>query len=65
MSVLVKGMKMPVNCPLCPLSHWDIDGKFTGCDAISNKRYAISDPSYASNPIRPDWCPLVAVKDEH
>ena len=61
MSILIKGMEMPKDCPMCPLAHWDVAGTFTGCNIVCGKKYAMSDREYANRDTRPDWCPLVPV----
>lgn len=63
MDILIKGMKMPKDCPMCPLSHWNLADHFTGCQIVAGKRYAMQDPEYAASIGRPKWCPLVAVPD--
>lgn len=67
MSVLVKNMKMPKDCPQCLLSSWSpITSEFLGCFAVPGKRYAVlSDKEYAESSERPDWCPLVEFPDKH
>lgn len=67
MSVLVKNMKMPKDCPQCLLSSWSpITDEFLGCFAVPGKRYAVlSDKEYAESSERPDWCPLVEFPDKH
>lgn len=62
MSVLVKDMTMPRDCPMCPMAHWNASNMFSGCEAVPDKKYAISDPEYANSDHRPDWCPLVDVQ---
>ena len=49
---------MPVDCPYCPMAHWNKLDEFTGCDAVSGKKYAINDKEYAESSCRPSWCPL-------
>lgn len=49
---------MPVDCPECPMAHWNKLDEFTGCDAVSGKKYAINDKEYAESSCRPSWCPL-------
>lgn len=58
MSIIVKGMEMPKDCPFCPMAHWNIKKEFTGCDAVAGKWYAMNDPEYAKSDCRPEWCPL-------
>lgn len=61
MSVLVKDMTMPKDCPMCPMAHWNVFNMFSGCEAVPDKKYAIRDPEYANSDHRPAWCPLVDV----
>ena len=49
---------MPTDCPECPMAHWNKLDEFTGCEAISGKKYAINDKEYAESSCRPSWCPL-------
>ena len=49
---------MPKDCPYCPMAHWNKLDEFTGCDAVSGKKYAINDKEYAESSCRPSWCPL-------
>lgn len=65
MSILIKGMDMPRDCPVCPIAHWNKIDKLTGCDVVPGKRYAINDPEYANSDKRPDWCPLVEVPSNY
>lgn len=61
MSVLVKDMTMPRDCPMCPMAHWNAFNMISGCEVVPGKKYAIRDPEYANSDHRPDWCPLVDV----
>lgn len=65
MSVLIYGMKVPKDCPMCPLAHWTkATDEFTGCDIVGGKKYArIKDKEYANSSTRPDWCPLVELPE--
>ena len=55
MSILIKGMEMPMRCADC----WLMDGNDGWCSACRGKhlvcdyRYGIKD--------RPEWCPLVPI----
>lgn len=49
---------MPADCPECPMAHWNKLDEFTGCEAVSGKKYAINDKEYAESSCRPSWCPL-------
>ena len=57
MSILIKGMKMPKDCPYCPLAHWNFKNEFTGCEIV--KKYFSTEEMYADG--RPDFCPLVEI----
>ena len=61
MSVLVKNMQMPKDCPICPFAHWTkVTDVFTGCDIVGGKKHImLKDEEYANSSTRPDWCPLV------
>ena len=62
MSILIKGMEMPRDCPMCPLSHWNRLDEFTGCEVVNGKRFAVTiDEGYAQSNTRPSWCPLVEI----
>ena len=57
MSILIKGMKMPKDCPYCPLAHWNFKNEFTGCEIV--KKYFSQEEMYAEG--KPDFCPLVEI----
>ena len=62
MSVLVKGMEIPKDCPCCKMAYYNASDEFTGCAVIPGKRYAMhNDAVYAKSTQRPDWCPLVEI----
>ena len=62
MSILIKGMGMPKDCPFCPMAHFNKLDALTGCDAVPGKRYVKNDEAkYWLSDKRPDWCPLVEV----
>ena len=61
MSILIKGMEMPKDCPMCSMAHYDITGTFRGCEIVAGKKHAINDLVYANSSTRPNWCPLVPV----
>lgn len=62
MSILIKGLKMPKDCPQCPLSHWNKIDQLTGCELV--RRYVPeSESSYWQSDTRPEWCPLVELPD--
>ena len=64
MTVLIKGLNMPKDCPMCYLSNWNNCAEFTGCKVVQGKLYAMTkDPEYANTNTRPDWCPLIEVKE--
>lgn len=54
MSVLIKGMKMPINCSECPMV---LSGKY----CCINKTYDI----YMQLRMRPSHCPLVKLPEHH
>ena len=57
MSILIKGMEMPKDCPYCSLAHWNFKNEFTGCEIV--KKYFSTEELYAEG--RPEFCPLVPV----
>ena len=57
--IYIKGMEMPYDCPVCPLSHWNAVGNFTGCEI--KKRFF--SPAEMLESGRPSFCPLVPVPD--
>ena len=66
MSVLIKGMEMPVNCWECPL--YDKMGDEYGlCLAITIGKYGCKEinvkPSY--DMVKPEWCPIVEIPTSH
>lgn len=62
MSIIIRDFKMPKDCPMCPLAHWNALDEFTGCNVISGKKHAVlSDKEYAESSTRPDWCPLIDI----
>lgn len=65
MSVLIKGVRLPKNCPMCLMSHWTPGGTFMGCNAVSGKKFAMDDADYRNSVGRPTWCPLVEVPTPH
>ena len=61
MSVLIRGMKMPEDCPVCPLAHWNKLDRFTGCEL--KKRYFDKEDMETRG--RPCFCPLIELPAEH
>ena len=62
MSVLIKDMELPKDCPYCKMAHYNASDEFTGCAVVPGKRYAMhNDAVYAKSTQRPDWCPLVEI----
>lgn len=60
-------MEMPKNCLYCFAAHYNRMGDFTGCNAVSGKRFAMNDPELGlilkagndrESDKRPSWCPL-------
>ena len=58
MSVLIKGMKMPEKCGSCDLFHVELP---MHCTVVKGHK-TVGAP-YGMP--RPDWCPLVEVKEPH
>lgn len=66
MSVLIKGMELPKDCPYCKMAHYNASDEFTGCAVIPGKRYAMhNDAVYAKSTQRPEWCPLSEIPVPH
>ena len=66
MSVLIKGMELPKDCPYCKMAYYNASDEFTGCAVVPDKRYAMhNDAVYAKSTQRPDWCPLVEIPEPH
>ena len=65
MSVLIKGMDMPKDCPQCPCAYFADYFTFLGCNVKPGKRYAMQDEEYRQSSARPDWCPLIEVPTPH
>ena len=64
MSVLIKDMEMPEDCPYCKMAYYNSSDEFTGCAAVPGKRYAMhNDAVYAKSTQRPDWCPLIEIPE--
>ena len=63
MDILVKGMTMPKDCPMCPLSHWDKLDRLTGCELV-NRHVPKSDQEYWMSDRRPEWCPLIEFESD-
>ena len=62
MSILIRGIAMPKDCPMCYLAHYNKLDEFVGCEIVPGKKYAVrKDEKYANSSTRPDWCPLVPV----
>ena len=63
--IAIKDMEMPKDCPMCPMSHWDINDEFTGCEVVGGKKYEMHHNSeYANSSTRPSWCPLIDLTDD-
>ena len=66
MSVLIKDMELPKDCPYCKMAHYNASDEFTGCAVVPGKRYAMhNDAVYAKSTQRPDWCPLIEIPESH
>ena len=64
MGVYIKDFKMPKDCPMCPLAHYNKLDEFTGCGVVHGKMYAVKrDKQYANSTTRPQWCPLLEVSE--
>lgn len=62
--IAVLNMKMPKDCPLCAMAHYNALNHFTGCEVVPGKRYAMStEKGYAETSDRPGWCPLAEVEN--
>lgn len=57
MSILIKGMEMPKDCPMCPMAHWNKLDEFTGCEI--KKRFFSKEE--LNTDYRPAFCPLIPV----
>ena len=64
MNVLIRGARMPLDCPMCPMAHFDVPGRFRGCEIVPGKKHAMEDPLYADSSGRPDWCPLIEIPEQ-
>lgn len=62
MSVLIKGMNMPILCELCDLCHLSLDTQGWKMWCKVAKEYA-GRIGYVHG--RPNWCPLVEVPTPH
>lgn len=65
MSLVLKGMEMPRDCPSCPLSYWANHTAFLGCRAVPGKKYAMREEQYRKSDTPPDWCPLLLLPEKH
>lgn len=63
MSILIKGIKMPRACQVCPLGHWDKLDKLIGCEIV--RRYVPKDDIEFWEKDKPSWCPIVEVPTPH
>jgi len=62
MSILIKGIKMPDCCDDCPCYHrTESDNEYCWVEPDDNLVYT---PIELMRTTRPDWCPLVEVKDQ-
>lgn len=60
MSVLIKGMRMPISCDDCEFCEHDNSGYDWCCIPMTNGRSKPLDEPV----IKPNWCPLVPVPTE-
>lgn len=61
MSVLIKGIDIPEDCPMCPLAHWTVSDTFAGCE-ITKKYFEREE---LETNYRPEFCPLVKIPEQH
>ena len=61
--ILIKGMEMPKDCPMCPLAHWNKLDMLTGCE-LGHRYVPKGDADYWQSDVRPDWCPLAELPPE-
>ena len=59
--IYIPGMNLPKDCPMCPMSHWNAGGSFSGCEIVAGKKYAMDDEDYRNSNERPDWCPIIEI----
>ena len=57
--IYIPDMNLPKDCPMCPMSHWNAGGSFSGCKIVAGKEYAMDDEDYRNSNERPDWCPII------
>ena len=62
MSVIIKDMKMPEDCRVCPMQIYDSYSGETKCRAIDK----ILAEDYKTIPFdgRPEWCPLIEIPED-
>lgn len=59
MSILIKGMRMPKDCYMCPMCHRAFDGNETRLACYALKTWCFEEDGKLDN------CPLVEVKTPH
>ena len=64
MSILIKGMEMPISCPDCPMSLNMFFCKAREYRPITGGNGIELTDDHAIQVSRPDWCPLVEVPEE-
>ena len=55
--MIIIDIKMPKSCRNCPMP----DSEFMYCHAKEARVWNVE--NYMDNNVRPDWCPLIEVKD--
>lgn len=61
MSIILKGIDLPKDCPLCPLAHYNALKEFTGCEIT---RWYFDSETMATS-TRPSFCPLIQIPTPH
>lgn len=65
MSVLIKGMKMPVSCYECPMAiEMDMQGDWYECNLLKNHFYSFDVTADQEEYHRPKGCPLAEVPSD-
>lgn len=67
MSILIRGMVMPQNCDLCPLSYqgWSYLEYHCPFDpAEHDSGYTMQHTNVLFSTTRQPWCPLIEVEDD-
>lgn len=59
MSLIIKGMKMPCMCCVCPCHDWDMEANRYYCQALKDE------PRIIDENTRRDDCPLIEIPTPH